>query len=147
MNLRPLGRTCSYRRFPHRAADLLAPPQSDEEKGALGEAVEFQRDVLSDGPVASSDVQRQADEAGISGRTLTGARKTLHVRRFKEGSRWFLELKDAKSAKDANISTLENVADLEDGQPPQLGNLGDVGHVGGVHTNGAAGPMGRRCDI
>src|SRR5215203_3298185 len=57
------------------ARDILATPQDQEHADARGEAVEFLEEVLVDGPVAASQVKEEAEDAGISERTLARAKK------------------------------------------------------------------------
>ncbi|MCH8346605.1 MAG: AAA family ATPase [Chloroflexi bacterium] len=61
-------------------AALLAPEQGGEERSAVDEAVEFLREMLSDGARTAREVERQADAVGISKMTLRRARKTLEVK-------------------------------------------------------------------
>jgi hypothetical protein len=90
----------------HSASDLLSAPTDEEEKGALGEAVEFLRDALEDGQRASKDVQREAREAGVSERTLRRAQKRLKIRPRKVGvpgsdsQRWVWELPEAEDGQE-----------------------------------------------
>src|SRR5829696_8187606 len=67
------------------AKDLLATPQDHEHADARGEAVEFLNDVLVDGPVAASQVKEEAEDAGISERTLARAKKVVGVMSYREG--------------------------------------------------------------
>jgi RecA-family ATPase len=67
------------------AKDILATPQDQEHAEARGEAVEFLNDVLSDGPVAASQVKEEAEDAAISERTLARAKKALGVMSYREG--------------------------------------------------------------
>jgi hypothetical protein len=86
----------------HSASDLLSAPTDDEEKGALGEAVEFLRDCLEDGQRAAKDVLREARDAGVSERTLRRAQKRLKIQPRKVGvpgsdsQRWAWELPEAE---------------------------------------------------
>jgi hypothetical protein len=67
------------------AKELLATSQAEENAGARSEAVEFLNDVLSDGPVAAGRVKEEAQDAGISERTLARAKKKLEVKSYREG--------------------------------------------------------------
>jgi len=67
------------------AKDLLATPQDQEHADARGEAIEFLKEVLADGPVAASQVKEEAEDAGISERTLARAKKVLGVISYREG--------------------------------------------------------------
>src|SRR5215203_1426309 len=81
------------------AKDLLATPQDQEHADARSEAVEFLADILADGPVAASQVKEEAEDAGISERTLWRAKKVLGVMAYREGEaggrgkgHWFWKL-------------------------------------------------------
>jgi AAA domain-containing protein/primase/DNA polymerase family protein len=67
------------------AHQLLATPREEEHADARSEAVEFLTDVLADGPVAASQVKEEAEDAGISERTLWRAKKVLGVLAYREG--------------------------------------------------------------
>jgi hypothetical protein len=67
------------------AKDILATPQDQEHADARGEAVEFLNDILCEGPVAASQIKEEAEDAGISERTLARAKKTLQVMSYREG--------------------------------------------------------------
>jgi RecA-family ATPase len=67
------------------AKDLLATPQDQEHADARSEAVEFLNEVLVDGPVAASQVKEEAEDAGISERTLARAKKVVGVISYREG--------------------------------------------------------------
>jgi hypothetical protein len=68
------------------AHQLLATPRDEEHADAKKEAVQFLNEVLADGAVASSQVKEEAEEAGISERTLWRARKVLGVLSYREGA-------------------------------------------------------------
>ena len=93
-------------------------PASDEERGAQAEAVEFLRDLLADGPVASNDVKRQSREAGISERTLWRAKSQIGVIATKQGMEggWTWEL--PKSAKDARSMPMSENGSLRETWQP-----------------------------
>ena len=69
----------------HTAAMLMAQPTTGEEQSALGEAVEFLRELLGEGPVPVRDVKREARAAGISEITLRRAKDRIGVCSRKEG--------------------------------------------------------------
>jgi hypothetical protein len=116
------------------AEELLATPQDKENSGAQSEAIEFVNDVLSDGPVAAGQVKEEAEDAGISERTLARAKKKLKVKSYREGESggrgkglwlWKLpvvdlvehdtgchqEVKDAKSA----LNTSDGILNYDEG--------------------------------
>ena len=61
------------------AKDLLATQQDQEHADARSEAIEFLNDVLCEGPVPASQVKEEAEDSGISERTLWRAKKVLGV--------------------------------------------------------------------
>lgn len=67
------------------AKDLLATPQDQEHADARSEAIEFLNEVLARGPVAASEVKEEAEDAGISERTLARAKKAIGVISYREG--------------------------------------------------------------
>jgi len=67
------------------AKDLLATPQDQEHADARSEAVEFLNDVLANGPVPASQVKEEAEDAGISERTLARGKKVIGVITYREG--------------------------------------------------------------
>jgi putative DNA primase/helicase len=69
----------------HRASALLAIPTDEGERGALDEAVDILRTILSDGPVLAKDAEREAYAAGVKRRTLDRARKAAGVRAQRVG--------------------------------------------------------------
>lgn len=64
----------------HRAADLLAPTAGRGGRSALDDAVDFLRELLTDGPVPVTDLYAEATAAGIARRTLERAKNQLGVR-------------------------------------------------------------------
>ena len=63
------------------ASELLRGHQeSDEERGALGEAADFLREYLSEAPKNSKATQEAADGIGIAPRTLRRAREKLKIK-------------------------------------------------------------------
>ncbi len=66
----------------------MLSPAGDDDKSAVDEAGAFLDDLLADGPVPSREVQRQADEAGISRSTLRRAKTARGVVVRKQGGRF-----------------------------------------------------------
>ncbi|MBB5506708.1 AAA family ATPase [Paraburkholderia atlantica] len=68
--------------------------QDDEARGERMEAAEFLEGLLSDGPVSSKQIRKDADEAGFAWRTMHRAADALHVEKrkigMKEGWQWAL---------------------------------------------------------
>ena len=67
------------------AADLLAVPMDDGERGALAEAQEFLRDLLRGGPVEAEEVLKRARPAGVAEKTLRRAKAALRVISERQG--------------------------------------------------------------
>ena len=84
----------------HTPAQLLAGPASDEESGQGREAEDFIREALASGPRPSAELLREAEDAGIRGRTLWRAKRKLGIKARKEGrpgatgQRWMWQLPD-----------------------------------------------------
>ena len=66
-------------------ADLLQAPPADEGRGARGEAAEFLRTVLQDGPRPAVEVFSEAAGLGIARKTLKRAKSDLGVRSDRRG--------------------------------------------------------------
>jgi hypothetical protein len=118
------------------ARDLLATPQDQEHADARSEAVEFLNEVLADGPVAASQVKGEAEDAGISERTLARAKKTVGVISYREGETgergkgqwlWRLPVVDVVDGdvKDASAS-------IKDAKGCQNNNGGILNHTEGI---------------
>ncbi len=73
-------------------ADELLSGYTRENK--TDEASGFLKDILSDGPVAQTDIQGQAQSRGIRPKTLRNAKDQLGIRSFKDGGKWFWKLPD-----------------------------------------------------
>ena len=90
------------------ARDLLATMETTEEphaRNATDEAKQFLQAELVEGPVSSKNIQKAADDAGISRATLRLAKSALGVESVKEGMtggwQWRLSPKVIKNAEDA----------------------------------------------
>lgn len=85
-----------------KADTLLRTPQDPEERSALGEAVEFLREELADGPIMARSIRERARRFDIAERTLMRAKSTLKVDSHKEGDEgWSWHLPDKATRKDA----------------------------------------------
>lgn len=100
----------------------LAGPEPSAERSERDEAKDFLREVLADGPVAATEVKRQAKAAGIAERTLFRARAELGVKPektgFREGWMWSLPPKDAKDATSAYIGNGGTLGTLGEPETP-----------------------------
>lgn len=67
------------------ARELLADPEGDDEKSAIDEAIDFLERELESGRQPAKTVQRSANDAGISPKTLRTARDRLGVEKMREG--------------------------------------------------------------
>jgi len=84
------------------ASELLrGQQQTDEERGALEEALDFLRDFLKDGAKTTKSVEKATKEAGIATRTIERARAKLKIRARKSDSgAWLMVLPDTKLRQD-----------------------------------------------
>lgn len=69
----------------HRPSSLLAVPQMPEDRSAIDEAVDVLRQILADGPLPATTVQREARDAGISAATLKRAKRVAGARAVRVG--------------------------------------------------------------
>lgn len=81
----------------HTATTLLAEPTTVRDRSPIDEAVEFINDQLTAGPIAATEVQSAAHDAGISPATLNRAKRRCDVVSRKAGGpsgeqSWFWEL-------------------------------------------------------
>ena len=83
------------------AEQMLAVPVNDEERTAIGDAVEFLRERLGDSKVDALAVKTDARKAGISDRTLDRAKARLQVHSERKGfgsdGEWFWSLPDHRA--------------------------------------------------
>jgi putative DNA primase/helicase len=72
------------------ADEAMAPPEEPEERGAIGEAVRWLGELLTNGPVDSKEIFSDAKQAGIAWRTVERAKARLGVKATKAsyGGRW-----------------------------------------------------------
>jgi hypothetical protein len=61
------------------AAEITAAPVTVEERSERSDAKDFLQDHLQDGPLSADELERAANKAGISRRTLFRARKDLKI--------------------------------------------------------------------
>ena len=104
------------------AEQILAVPVEGEERSQMDEAEAFLRELLTDGPVESSEVKSQAKAAGISDHTLRRAKTALGVKARKTGfgeiGKWLWELSIPKVPKES-LRCPSN----------RVGILGENGHL------------------
>jgi putative DNA primase/helicase len=100
-------------------ADEAMQADSAPKNSALGMAIDWLRETLAGGPVASKEVFDMAKAEGIANKTLQRASKSLGVRKAKvameAGWSWSLPPKVAKAAQDAQVS--------------DVATFGEVGHL------------------
>ena len=118
------------------ADEIMAANESASERPARTEAEEFLRDILKEGPRPAKEVAGEAQEAGISWRTVNRAKKTLGIvveRRAESGDglgrsgRWYWSLPSSTSSapKDAKDSY-----ECHDINVASLGDFGTLRHEG-----------------
>ena len=92
------------------AEQVLAVPVGPGDKTKLGEAQTVLRDMLSDGPLAWSDVQKEAQKAGITESTLKRAKTVLGVKPKRRVSAvgWIWTLPNGRSSSPADDLLREN---------------------------------------
>lgn len=130
------------------ARDILADAEQQEEDGeelsARDDAKSFLLQVLADGPVAASQIFREARDAGHSEKTLKRAKKELGVHSAKSGMsekwRWELPAKGVTEPKGVHSETVapwpsSNGAVSEGGQTSRRGSLGQVRETGPLPTD------------
>lgn len=102
------------------ARDLLAEPEpeSSASRGQQSEAVQFLREALATGTTPVSTLKAEADEAGLTWKTIRTASEKLGVRKVKGGMNagWYWSLpvtedapkvpKEAQDAHQKNVGTL-----------------------------------------
>jgi putative DNA primase/helicase len=66
----------------------------------LSKAVEFLLEALSDGPVASADIDALAKKAGHSDMTMRRARQYLKVEPYQQDGKWWCDLDNGKNPED-----------------------------------------------
>jgi len=111
----------------YTSSDLLSPAEDEDKLSAVGEAADFLRDHLCDGPVESKTVKSAAKDAGIAERTLWRAAKQLGVKTndrtgFGLGypSRWCLPrpaLADGTDGTVGKVGTVGNGASVRPSVP------------------------------
>lgn len=77
------------------ASRILANVRDEDTRAEQSDAINFLREVLSDGEKYSKDIQAEARQNGISERTLARAKTVLNVQSSKQGfspAKWFWKL-------------------------------------------------------
>jgi putative DNA primase/helicase len=93
------------------ADDLMALNLSgSEERSALEEAVEFLIESLRYGKVPAKKIQREANEVGISERTLKRAKKEIKVECNKVGDQWFWSIPSGPKNEEGQLSHVAPLA-------------------------------------
>lgn len=109
------------------ANDLLAAAaaaQDGEDTGPRGEAAEFLRSLLADGPVAAKAVRKESEGAGLAWATVRRAADRLGIRRDKAGLKggwfWTLPREDAHpTPEDAHVSGVSTFGGSEHLREPE----------------------------
>ncbi|MFI4854807.1 MAG: AAA family ATPase [Phycisphaerales bacterium JB065] len=104
------------------SADELLQPASEGDGGALGDAEQFLRLELADGPVEVKILRKRAKEAGISDRTLDRAKSKLKVESDRFGFspavwKWSLPAKFATDSVSAEMAHNDTDGALRNSEP------------------------------
>lgn len=77
------------------ARDMLAAAEaeSSEDKGAFGEAEDFLKEQLADGPILTTELRAAATAHAIGWRTVESAKKALGVEAFRRDNKWSWRLR------------------------------------------------------
>jgi len=133
------------------AAALLAPDSGPEERGALAEAQDFLRDLLTAGAVDAEEGWRQARKLGIAERTLKRARAALGIKARREGfgpgGRWVWEAPPVEGHTGPNPIYKDGRPPVEgsDTRAPQEGQ--ELAPCGADVQNGATCPHRPLCEV
>jgi hypothetical protein len=96
------------------AGRILAAATDEEERGSIGEAVDFLRVALSDGGRDAKAIETEAKQAGVNPATLRRAKMKLGVRSHRVGmpgthyQKWVWELPAAEGAQSGPEDVQEN---------------------------------------
>jgi hypothetical protein len=101
------------------AEQILAVPVEPGERSQLDEAKSFLEDVLSNGPVASSEVEKDAKGAGIAPTTLKRAKTALGIKARKAsfGGGWIWDLPERRRPKNPEEDQTKRMAPFGDDGP------------------------------
>jgi RecA-family ATPase len=102
---------------------LRSHQETDEDRDAVGEAMDFLRDYLASGPKNARSTQKAAEEAGIAPRTLRRARERLKVKpqRSRTTNQWVWLLPEHVESPNRTTQDVGQIGHLD--QPGQ--NAGD----------------------
>jgi putative DNA primase/helicase len=117
-------------------ADEAMRPANDEERTATDEAMVWLRKRLTAGPMLASEAQKEARQAGISGKALRTARERLGIKSVKRAF---------SSGWDWSLPRAEDALKAEDALPIGKGTLGGEGILGPL-THGRRARYDRRGD-
>ena len=93
-------------RIARTADEILQANREGNEKPERGEAEEFLRDALGDGPRPSTEIEAEAKGAGVSWRTVRRAQKALGIKPYRKAEagdglgrsgRWYWSLPTSRS--------------------------------------------------
>ena len=109
----------------HRAAELLAEPQSVSQRDEKTRAEEFLRKTLAGGPRRTRDVEEEARERhGVSKRTLERARSALNIATGKSGPSWWISLPEHEGdIADAHVKSANSASGVHKDRDGGVGGL------------------------
>src|SRR5215217_2724687 len=74
------------------SGDIARSKPGTEDRSAMAEAIDFLREILAGGPVATKKVEKEAEDAGHSWATVKRAKDALKVKSEKDGTAWMWRL-------------------------------------------------------
>lgn len=105
--------------------DELLGGKKPQSEGQFVKARRFIEKVLTSGSIAAADIMQQAEEQGISAKTLNRAKSALGVISIKQGGQWYWQLPiDVEY-----IRCDEDGQDSHDGHADNMTNLAILGEV------------------
>jgi hypothetical protein len=123
------------------ADEALLPEGSADDRSEREEAADWLREILTDGPQSSKDLQRYAKDAGIAWATVRRAKDALGIKsaktRFDGGWEWALPSKMLKGAQDAHTKTVSTFEQVEHLREAEEERAAIMEHDGGMSRDDA----------
>jgi len=123
------------------ADEALIPEGSADDRSERQEAVDWLRDLLTDGPQSSKDLQRYAKDAGLAWATIRRAKDALGIKpaktRFDGGWEWALPPKMLTTPQDAHTKTVSTFEQVEHLREAEVERAAIMEHDGGMSRDDA----------